>query len=347
MNKILVYAPSMPNDWLYNTEVRDSYYDPYIYLRERLHDLGYQLENFYDQSLSNYDWILFFDRPKHGWRGKASRLKAHLTGKNPLRDLYRECLRDGVANRMALFLWEGLAVSPHSWDRKLHSQFPVIFTWSDTFIDGQKYHKIYWPQTRQFPAVPKIDFDQKKLLINISMNKRSRCSKELYSARRATIRHFERALPNEFDLYGVGWNRPVGVIERAFPFLCQKYPSYRGTIPHKWDVLPNYRFSVCYENLKDEPGYMTEKIFDSMRARCVPIYWGASNITDYVDEEAFIDRRKFESDKELETYIVGMSKKEYANCLDAIESYLVSSRFTKFMPETFADTIIRVLGLYG
>jgi len=249
MNRVLISVPNLPKDWLFDTEVRDAYYDPWIYLRERLQDLGYQLENFHNQSLSNCDWVLFFDsvsvRPYHGWRGKARRLKASLTGKQPLRDLYGECLRSGMAQCMALFLWEGPSVSSSNWNRQLHNQFPVIFTWNDAFVDEQKYHKIYWPQTRQFPSVPKVHFAQKKLLVNISMNKHSRHSQELYSSRRSTIRHFERALPDDFDLYGVGWNRPVGLVERALPFLCRKYPSYRGTVRHKWDVLPYYRFSVC------------------------------------------------------------------------------------------------------
>jgi hypothetical protein len=349
MKKVLINVPDLPKDWLFDTEVRDTYYDPGIYLRERLQDLGYQLENFDNQSLKNCVWVWFYDsisvRPYYGWRGKARLLKAHLTRRQLVRDLYGECLCAGMAQRTALFLWEPPAISPWNWEPNLHNLFSVIFTWNDEFVDGQKYHKIHWPQTRQFPPVPKVPFAPKKLLVNISMNKHSRHFQELYSARRETIRHFERALPDDFDLYGVGWNRPVGLVERALPFLCQKYPSYRGTVRHKWDVLPHYRFSVCYENMRDEPGWITEKIFDSMRAGCVPIYWGAPNITDYVDEEAFIDRRKFKSDKELEAYIVGISEKEYINYLEAIESYLASSRFAKFLPPAFADTVIRVLGL--
>jgi hypothetical protein len=52
--------------------------------------------------------------------------------------------------------------------------------------------------------------------------------------------------------------------------------------------------------MRDEPGWITEKIFDCMRADCVPVYWGASNVLDYVDPEAFVDRRRFASNSELE-----------------------------------------------
>ena len=109
--------------------------------------------------------------------------------------------------------------------------------------------------------------------------------------------------------------------------------------------MPNYKFSICYENVRDVPGYVTEKIFDSMRSGCVPIYWGANNITDYVDAEAFIDRRKFKTEVELDNFITNMTEYEYSDYQDAIKKYLDSPRFAKFLPPAFADTIINTLKL--
>jgi hypothetical protein len=146
-------------------------------------------------------------------------------------------------------------------------------------------------------------------------------------------------------LYGIGWNQPVGRLQKFLPFFTPRYSSYRGIIKNKWDVLPYYRFSICYENTKGDPGYITEKIFDSMRCGCVPIYWGASNITDYVYKEAFIDRRHFPSNQDVEDYITGISETEYNHFQKAIKEYLNSSSFAKFLPQAFADTIIKVLNL--
>jgi hypothetical protein len=150
---------------------------------------------------------------------------------------------------------------------------------------------------------------------------------------------------NSFDLYGVGWNRPPNLKEKMMPFTRRFYSSYRGTLQNKWDVLPRYRFSLCYENIRDEPGWVTEKIFDCMRAGCVPIYWGANNISDYVDPEAFIDRRKYKSDAELEIFLLGITEKEYLIYQEAIKDYLQGDLFKKFLPPAFADTIIDVLKL--
>jgi hypothetical protein len=334
---------------MFDPNERDGYNDPSIYLRERLLKCGYCLKTTDDNPLDDCEWVLFYDgisvRTYSGWRGLARKIKAMLNGKPLVRDLYDECIHAGLGKRVALFLWEAPARSPKNWDPELHKLFPIIFTWHDAFVDRRKIYKIYWPQTRQFPEVPRIPFIQKKLLVNISMNKFSRHPRELYSARRTSIRYFERARPNSFDLFGVGWDRPRTLMERYAPWTWQAYPSYRGLVKNKWDVLPYYRFSLCYENIRDEPGWITEKIFDAMRSGCVPIYWGAPNITDYVDAEAFIDRRKFESDRELEAYLIGVSEKEYTRYQNAMQDYLGGERFAQFLPPAFADTIIRVLGL--
>jgi len=350
MQTILIHSSFGNNDRIFNPNERDGYNDPMIYLRERFDQLGYSLKAADNNSLADCKWVFFFDAtsviPYSGWRGIARKLKARLNGNPLIRDLYSECIRKGMEQRIALFLWEAPAVSPANWDPELHKLFPLIFTWHANYVDGNKFIKIHWPQTRQFPYVPNIQFKNKKLLVNISMNKFSSHPRELYSARRAAIRYFEQNQPENFDLYGVGWNRPVNIFEKILPITRQIYPSYRGTVNNKWDVLPQYRFSLCYENIYDEPGYVTEKIFDSMRAGCVPVYWGAPNIiTEYVDPEAFIDRRKFKSDEELGTFLLGITEKEYLMYQVAIQEYLYSEKFQMFLPPAFAETIINALKL--
>jgi hypothetical protein len=349
MKTILIHSISGNNENLFNPNERDGYNDPLIYLRERLYQKGYLLKASNDAILDNCEWVFFYDEPSvnpyKGWRGLASRLKSIILWKPLSRNLYQECINRGMKNRIVLFLWEPPSVLSLNWDKNLHKLFPIIFTWHDGFIDGRKIIKIYWPQTRLFPTVPIIDFKEKKLLVNISMNKSSSHPRELYSKRLNAIRHFEQNQPESFDLYGVGWNYPTYPIKKEANNTVQIYPSYRGTVLNKWDVLPKYKFSLCYENIHDEPGFITEKIFDCFRARCVPIYWGASNITEYVDKNAFIDRRDFNSNKELENHITGITEQKYNDIQDAIHNYLNSDRFAKFLPPNFAETIINTLKL--
>lgn len=349
MKRILVHFPDFLYGRLFDPYMRDNYADPYIYLKKRVRTLGYELNTSDQYPVRDCEWLFFFDAPSvlglsglPGWlRGWHRRLR----GRKPIRDLYSEALTAGLGERLVLFLWEPPSIIQSNSDPELHASFPVVFTWNDALVDGKKFHKIRYPQVGHFPKCAPVPFRDKKLLVNISMNKRSPHPQELYSARRRSISHFERAQPNQFDLYGIGWNRAARWQERLLPFIRPRYSSYRGTVKNKRDVLPRYRFSLCYENISDQPGWITEKLFDAMRADCVPIYLGAPNVTDYVDAEAFIDRRQFKSDAELEKYLVSITESPYERYQEAIKSYLASDRFKAFLPPAFADTIIEVLRL--
>jgi hypothetical protein len=226
-------------------------------------------------------------------------------------------------------------VLPSNWKPATHSRFDTILTWNDRYAGSGKYRKFCWPVTQRSPHVEPVPFGRKKLLVNISANKRSDHPQDLYRERRAAIRHFERAAPEEFDLYGVGWDSPGE----------PPYPSYRGAIPDKSTVLRRYRFALCYENMRDEPGWVTEKIFDCMRADCVPIYWGAPNVNAYVDPAAFVDRRRFATDRELERFLRAMSEADYERHRAAIRAYLAGTDFARFLSPAFAGTVIGALGL--
>lgn len=348
MKKILIHSISGNNDSFFNPNERDGYNAPYIYLRERLYEKGYLLESSNSNSLDDCEWVLFYDEPSvnpyKGFRGLASRIKSIILSK-PNKNFYKKCIKSGMKNKIALFLWEPPSVLPLNWHPDLHKLFPIIFTWNDKYINDKKFIKIFWPQTDKFPDLDVCEFKQKKLLVNISMNKSSIHPRELYSERLKSIRYFEKYQPDNFDLYGVGWDKPRIGLNIGKDNKPEKYSSYRGIVKNKWDVLPKYKFSLCYENIYGEQGFVTEKIFDSLRSRCVPIYLGASNIDNYVDKDTFIDRRDFKSLKELENYITSLTEKQYNNFQIAIENYLSSNLFLKFLPENFANTIIKSLRL--
>lgn len=349
MKTILVHTWGHGNGRLFDPNARDGTSEPAIFLRERLRNLGYSLETSDDHPIKDCAWVFFYDGisvwPYHGLKGMVRLAKTRVAGRPCFRNLYDECMRNGSPPQKALFLWEPPSTSPINSDAQLHDLFPIIFTWNDALVDGRRFFKIHHPQPERFPDLPTIHFAEKKLLVNISANKYSHHPRELYTARRAAIRHFERGKPNDFDLYGVGWDRPAHPLARWMPLVWHPYPSYRGTVRHKWEVFPKYRFSICYENIRDEPGYVTEKIFDSMRAGCVPIYLGASNIAQYVSTDAFIDRRRFRSEQELDDYIVGMSDRDYSRFQSAIKDYLAGEQFVSFLPSAFSETVTSVLGL--
>jgi hypothetical protein len=214
--------------------------------------------------------------------------------------------------------------------RKLQSIFTAVITWDDGLVDGGRFIKYHIPMPYPRQNTPAVDFNDKKLLTNISGNKSSFHKDELYSKRVEAIRYFEANAPDGFDLYGFGWDGA-------------EYPSYRGTVANKNETLRNYRFTLCYENMTNIDGYISEKIFDAFYAGCVPIYWGADNIADYVDPRCYIDKRDFGSYGELHDYLRDMSEDEYNARLHAIAEYLASDSYKPFLPEGFAQTLFEAV----
>lgn len=342
MKKILIHSVGAYNNNLFDNNVRDNYNRPYIYLKEKLYSLGYDLTTSDDHSLEDVEYVFFHDynsvTPYLGFKGLIKKVLSIFLKRFKVRNLYNEIKNTNV--KAILFLWEAASVMPDNWNPKLHDRFTKIMTWNDDYVDNIKFFKMYWPQTDLFPFVNKILFSDKKLLVNISMNKSSDHKLELYSERLNSISYFDEFYPDDFDLFGYGWNNNKNLSQKGDKRF---FKTYKGTISNKWDVLPGYKFAICYENIKDTSGWVTEKIFDCFRCQCVPIYWGAKNISDFVDEGTFIDRRNFSSNSELANYINNLNEFEYENYIININNYLNSERFLKFLPEYYFNTINKQL----
>ncbi len=249
-----------------------------------------------------------------------------------------------------LFLWESKLISQQIYDLRLHQKFNKIFTFCDELVDNKKYFKINYAYL--IPTEISKDITRKqKLCTLIAGNKMVNHPLELYSKRIAVIRWFEKHHQDKFDLYGRGWCIPSNLLLRRVynrlpvlrnmlsKLLPKPYPSYRGELAEKIPVLEKYKFAICYENARDIPGYITEKIFHCFFAGCVPIYWGANNITDYVPDNCFIDKRKYATYEELYEYISKMPDVEYLTYLINIELFLKSSQVKQFSAETFVNIV--------
>ena len=100
-----------------------------------------------------------------------------------------------------------------------------------------------------------------------------------------------------------------------------------------------------YENTKNINGYITEKIFDSFHAGCIPIYLGADNITNYIPQNCFIDKRMFKSYNELYVFLKTMTKHEYLTYLQNIKEFLNSDKAKLFTGENLIGTFKEALNL--
>ena len=250
-----------------------------------------------------------------------------------------------------LLIFESELIRPDNWDICKHKSFNKIFTWKDDIVDNKKYFKFNFSQ--EIPKSVVKDISKKeKLCTLIAGNKKVTHPLELYTKRVEAIRWFEENHPNDFDFYGIGWDE-YRIENRYINFLFKKsklsklvkpnFPSYKGKVDSKKEVLEKYKFAICYENARDISGYITEKIFDCFFAGCVPIYWGADNIIEHIPKECHIDKREFDSYENLYKYMKNMSDEEYMNYLDNIENFLNSDKAYQFSSECFANTLIGII----
>lgn len=81
----------------------------------------------------------------------------------------------------------------------------------------------------------------------------------------------------------------------------------------KMEVLKNYRFNICMENT-DFDYYVTEKIWDAINARCLPIYRGGKEkIYEDFERGSFVDPNDFPDAEKLLDHIASMSDTEYCD----------------------------------
>lgn len=71
---------------------------------------------------------------------------------------------------------------------------------------------------------------------------------------------------------------------------------------HLHCAMSHYKFVLAIENTATE-SYVTEKLFYALDSGSVPIYFGASNVQDFVPPHSIIDGTKFSSMQELAAYV--------------------------------------------
>ena len=75
------------------------------------------------------------------------------------------------------------------------------------------------------------------------------------------------------------------------------------------DFFAPYKFSLCFEN-SSYAGYSTEKIFNALKANCVPIYWGDETLKNDINPKKYISLHDFNSEKEFLEYIIEVDNNE-------------------------------------
>ena len=233
------------------------------------------------------------------------------------------------------------------------------------------FHPVIFPMDTRVPLVPQ-PWNKRDYLILVNSNKRAFFQKmsnikeiarsvlsqayfialkiidpwmrirEIYTCRIEAIRYFSQY--SDFSLYGMGWDQPI----QGFGYDYHKaaLKVYKGSIPadvrRKREVMNGFKFALCFENCAF-PGYVTEKIFDCFLAGCIPVYFGAPDISDFVPAHAFIDYRRFGNYANLDQFLRGMTDVQARSYLDVAREFLASPEFDKFTVDYFVNEILNVI----
>lgn len=298
------------------------------------------------------DWVIFLESTsvgkRYGYKRKTIGLIRKILqrpNKIERESLYDKLMKKGFKSSMILLIHECVANIPDNYNKYLHDMFDIILINNDNYIDNKKYYLWRFPVPLESPMVENIPFSERKLLICSLTNNYSGNKEHLGKFRRDEIGYYCKRWPSDFDLYGCNWNVPVTKVQKVFPFFVPKFECYRGYLDEidKPKTFSKYKFNLCYENCAVQPGWVSNRLFDSLRSCCVPIFYGATNIKEIVDDDAFIDRRDFKSAKELGDYIEFMSQNEFLRYQKAMANFLSSDRFKTFLITSFAEKIISVI----
>jgi hypothetical protein len=316
------------HDWAYTSRL----------LGRTLQSMGHQVATLDMRPLEWFDKVFFFDYPTRFNRY----FRALLRARHP---------------DMNLMICEAAIVRPDNFDPKVHKLFRRVLTRSKDLCaaDPSKY-VLYQVAVPPEPRVEPPAFGGRKLCCMIQSYMVRDKPAELYSERVRAVRWFEANAPRDFDLIGTGWNQillpgrlsflnfALRAVYRRVRLLSmikfRRFPSFIG--PHGKSLhqtLADYRFSFAYET-SVEKDWISEKLFDRFSAGCVPIYYGAPNVTDYIPANTFIDKRNF-TYEELYRYISKMPEGEYNGYLQAAEAFLRSPAMRPFTPEAFVEVFTK------
>jgi hypothetical protein len=337
-----------------------SHSDPYIRLRQRVVDRGWEIHTWDVGPLDSADILLFQDLP-------ATRAQVE------------EARRSAPRAKFVLQIVESPLSRPHYFLKANHDLFDAILTYCPSLCDEIRYFRYYLP-VGNVPAAPADPlFSQRRPLVMINSNRwlgiwpqrqagwtglpfvgpwfsgwniplgslLSQNRGELYSRRRHIARLAESFDPELLDVFGAGWQgEAMSWAHRIIPH--RRFAVGRGSFSgDKLDLLPRYRFAVAFENVRGRMGYISEKIFDPLFAGTVPIYLGDEDITDQVPADCFVDARRFKDDRELLEFARNCPESQWRQLRDAGRKYLESPAFQRFGPDAFADTVMKVLCRVG
>jgi hypothetical protein len=174
-------------------------------------------------------------------------------------------------------------------------------------------------------AKPIIFIGQKRELNNINLNNAAE-GIDLNLVRQGIAQYaYEKGCGT---IIGKGWNEMSGYENSGFDAGNENW----------WDtklaILKGFRFNIAIENTLWKY-YVSEKIWHSIKAGCLPIYWGKdSSIYETFPKNSFIDASEFKNYTELIDYCINLSYELWLErmekCINVYNQSIIKMNYSKF-----------------
>ena len=253
-----------------------------------------------------------------------------------------------------LYAYEDPLVKPKHGNRKVLQKYRKVFTSNQQLIDHDRFIPLDFPNRLSVTCFTPIAERQHHCVL-MAANKAllQPHPRNLHWMRLEAIRHMERHYAEQFTLWGPGWDKPAvkpGVLGRAIKRL-QKwknriitppvyFPNWRGTVYDKAQVLNDAKLSIVIENVRGSPGYLTEKIFDSMISGCIPIFCGNEEAHKVIPPECMINIDNFPGVGAAIDFAMNLSDDELQRYQNHIRNFVNSPAVRRFDNEHFIKTIV-------
>ena len=197
-------------------------------------------------------------------------------------------------------------------------------------INGAKFssnpNSLYGFRRKISKALHKSEIDYNLMGVNWKMNKIKEFRERIWATRKEIQ---AKNMPS---------------LREAFSDFFYSYPEHRGEVVDKIYTLSNYKYSLIIENESD---YISEKLFDAILAKTIPIYIGPNlerfdflskcvyqcepdvgSIMEILlkdDPEIYLQKKQYIEDINLDDFKVFTRKYNFEKLAKITETYLLNS----------------------
>lgn len=328
MKKIgLVVEPHLGDNRIFKSFHRDDCYAHFRLLQIELRKKSIDLQTIEQFEVHELDMIIFLDYGVLRFRNF-----------------------EHIAATKAVFLFESPFIEEKIYKISKTSNIDLVFSWNEEYFTNSNLRKIVFP-TDFDTVLADPERARSKLSAMISSAKIShddQCS-SLYAYRHSLVDYCERE-DVDFDLYGVGWDKRARIVIHSDKRLAKAFnkhilarlgfksapKSYLGMVEDKIHTLRHYNFCFCSENYLYPDGYLTEKIWDALRAGCIPVYHKTNTSKRIFGDNLYIDAGDFDNFSDLFSFLSEMEDEEIVERRKRILAFLSSESVNGYKNESFA-----------